>query len=390
MHSTVDCESPCSSDRRVKRMGLAGVADAGRSPAAAAIAAAQRPTRTSLPSDPVTLMASKAGTFETSQKSRWLSPRRRSSCPGYRLSSRRAFQRPPRDDSSFARFGKSPFCKEFAECGGCDRLGEEVPLVVFTAVATKEFELRTLLHTFCHDVEAQLTGHGNRGPGDGRVAGRTGHPRYERPIDLDGVDWKMFDVRDRRVARPEIIERQADAELLELLKLAKDFRIAVEHAALADLKLQKARFDSGFRERVANGLDEIGSNQLTKRDVHAHPNRREPLIDPGAQLTAGLAKHPVADLNHQSRLFGDRNERRWGDTSQFGRIQPQQRLSRSHASLTSINQWLIVQMHFAPSERRQETAMDRQRSGVVLIIRFVVKPHRTAGHLRLVQGQVGT
>src|SRR4029453_14208913 len=173
-----------------------------------------------------------------------------------------SFPEPETRRPSFARFGKSPFCKEFAERRGCDWFGEKVPLVVFTAVTTQEFKLSALLHTFRHDIEAQLPGHGNRRPGDGRVARRAGHTRYERPIDLDGVDWKVFDVCDRRVARPKAIEGQGDAELLELLKLAQDFGIAVEHAALADLELQQAGFDPGFGEGLADDTDEVGANQL--------------------------------------------------------------------------------------------------------------------------------
>ena len=59
------------------------------------------------------------------------------------------------------------------------------------------------------------------------------------------------------------------------MKLAQDFGIAVEHAALADLQLQQAGFDPGFREGLADDPDEIGANQLTQRHVDAHANRRQ-------------------------------------------------------------------------------------------------------------------
>jgi len=50
MHRTVDCESPCSSESRVKRTGLAGMAEAGQSIETTTVAA-QRATRTSLSID---------------------------------------------------------------------------------------------------------------------------------------------------------------------------------------------------------------------------------------------------------------------------------------------------------------------------------------------------
>ena len=43
--------------------------------------------------------------------------------------------------------------------------------------------------------------------------------RREAPVDLDDVDRELPQVRERRVAGPEVVERQDDAEILDLLSV---------------------------------------------------------------------------------------------------------------------------------------------------------------------------
>src|SRR5713101_9932377 len=52
-------------------------------------------------------------------------------------------------------------------------------------------------------------------PGDRRVTCPFSDVGDERPVDLEGVDGKMLQVAEGRVAGPEIVDRDADPEVLE-------------------------------------------------------------------------------------------------------------------------------------------------------------------------------
>ena len=53
--------------------------------------------------------------------------------------------------------------------------------------------------------------------GDDRpvAAARLGRAAHEALVDLDLVEWRFLQITERGIAGPEIIQRKADADLLE-------------------------------------------------------------------------------------------------------------------------------------------------------------------------------
>ena len=101
---------------------------------------------------------------------------------------------------------------------GSDRhwLAEEIALDL---VAAKKPEHRNLLirfHAFRHDAQS----HGAAEPDDG-IDDRGGirvvdHVGYETAVDFDPVERKCPERAERRVSGPEIVDGDADAEILDL------------------------------------------------------------------------------------------------------------------------------------------------------------------------------
>ena len=70
----------------------------------------------------------------------------------------------------------------------------------------------------------------------------------EAAVDLDLVDRELPQIAQRRIARSEIVERNAEPSVAQLPEVAACRRAFVEHHLLGDLKLNPAKVRSGFKE----------------------------------------------------------------------------------------------------------------------------------------------
>ena len=70
----------------------------------------------------------------------------------------------------------------------------------------------------------------------------------ERPIDLDLLEGEFTQVVERRLTRPEVVERNADTQILELLHRRQRSVAVLEQQALRDFKLQALRGQTGLRQ----------------------------------------------------------------------------------------------------------------------------------------------
>ena len=68
-------------------------------------------------------------------------------------------------------------------------------------------------------------------------------------VDLDLVERELVQVIERRVAGAEIVERQADAELLEMLDRHAGLFRFLQQQALGDFELEPLRAQAGFCQR---------------------------------------------------------------------------------------------------------------------------------------------
>ena len=95
------------------------------------------------------------------------------------------------------------------------------------------------LHALRDGLQPQPTGHLHDRLDHRLVRGLGERPRHERLVDLDDVDGQAAQRGQRGVARAEVVQRDAYAQLDELVKGGRDGR-GVQHRGLGDLDDQLA------------------------------------------------------------------------------------------------------------------------------------------------------
>jgi len=75
-----------------------------------------------------------------------------------------------------------------------------------------------------HDLEPQAVSEGDGRADDRRVVGIVDHPEHERHVDLDLVDRKLLQVRERRVAGSEVVDRDLDPEGADRMQACEHLR----------------------------------------------------------------------------------------------------------------------------------------------------------------------
>ena len=96
------------------------------------------------------------------------------------------------------------------------------------------------------------------------------HPRDERPVDLQRLDREPLEVRQRRVAGAEVVDREVEAESTERTERAQR-RLGVAHQrALGDLEPERARHDARVVQDTRHVVRQRGLGELAGREVHAH------------------------------------------------------------------------------------------------------------------------
>src|SRR5690242_20253548 len=105
---------------------------------------------------------------------------------------------------------------KLARFRGRDRLSEDVALDHADPKIADEVQVIMSLDALGAGIHTQRLGEGDNGADDRRVAvGRRGGPAHEALVDLDLVERRFLQIAERAVASPEIVEREAYAELLQ-------------------------------------------------------------------------------------------------------------------------------------------------------------------------------
>src|SRR6476620_7994831 len=99
---------------------------------------------------------------------------------------------------------------------GGDGHREEIALAVVTPERRQMIELRLRLDAFRDHVETQIVRQIHDGADDLGTLTLCPHLAHERPIDLQRIEGKAVHVAERGVAGPEVVDRELDAELLQL------------------------------------------------------------------------------------------------------------------------------------------------------------------------------
>ena len=91
--------------------------------------------------------------------------------------------------------------------------------------------------------------------------------------------------------------------------------------------------------------------QLDCRNVDADLEPRIERAPPAQRLRRGAAKNPVADLDDEPGLFGDRDEFARRHVAEFGMAPARERLGFDDAAGADLDDRLIVELDFVVGER---------------------------------------
>ena len=105
---------------------------------------------------------------------------------------------------------------------------------------------------------------------------------------------------------------------------------AVEQLAFGQLQLQQFRGQAGFLQHLAHQADQLALAQLMHRQVHRHPDRRQPVALPLARLPAGLAQDELTDRPDQPGFLGQADKVRRRHLAQGRMLPTHQRLGGVH------------------------------------------------------------
>src|SRR6476661_6301499 len=92
------------------------------------------------------------------------------------------------------------------------RAAEEIPLSELAAELAEGLQLVGRLDALGDDAEVQGLAEGDDRPGEGPVVGPRVLGADELPGDLQDVDREAAEVAERRVAGPEVVDRDPDPE----------------------------------------------------------------------------------------------------------------------------------------------------------------------------------
>ena len=208
--------------------------------------------------------------------------------------------------------------------------------------------------------DAQLQGMGEADDGaDDRVTLPAAlvvvEPSDERLVDLDRVDREAGQVRQRRVAGPEVVEGEGHAELVQRSDgLVRAVRL-VEQRGLGELEAQPLGRQPGRRELVGDPSGEVLVAELVRREVD--PHRRWLSAGPGGGLPDRLRQHPVAQRADQPGLLRQWQEQRGGEQP-AGRVLPSHEcLHADDRSAREAHLRLVVQAQLSGADARTQVLL---------------------------------
>src|SRR5260221_3744577 len=161
-----------------------------------------------------------------------------------------------------------------------------------------------LLDALGNDLEPERPPELDYRPGDGRAGGTGRHPGDERAVDLERIDGEPLEITQRRVAGPEVVDRQVRAERSQLFERVDGAVGALHEAALGDLEDEAGRRELRLREDRPDRLDEVVLAELAGRQGDADlamPEAKGGLTL--AQLAARVTGGPLTPRGEVRRLF---------------------------------------------------------------------------------------
>ena len=176
--------------------------------------------------------------------------------------------------------------------------------------------------------------------GDRGVLGLLVDALHERPVDLDHVHQEAAQLRERREAGAEVVDRDAHAVVVQQLELRPRTRPArsfLDEARLRHLQAEALRREAGVLECRPHSPADPAADELAAREVHPRdePLGQEPVLPPPRRLGARLAEHELAEPEDQPGRLGDAEEPVRRNEAAARRVPADERLDADDLALSA-------------------------------------------------------
>src|SRR5262245_35194982 len=114
----------------------------------------------------------------------------------------------------------------------------------------------------------------------------------ERLVDLDLVKREHQQLAQRGISRSEVVQRDRDAEILELPQNRQTFGRRLNKSRFCYLEFQAFRRQAGLSKRTYHDIDQVVLSELDGGEIDRHLD----VARPGCSFGAGCLHQPLANL----------------------------------------------------------------------------------------------
>ena len=244
------------------------------------------------------------------------------------------------------------------------------------------------LDTFGDDPEVEVPTEVDDGPDDA-VRRRVGPDReHERLVDLQLGGRQRGEVRERRVARPEVVDRDADPQFTKLVEDTQRPLGVGHHRRFGQLHHHPVGRHRRCGQRRCDRVDDAGFDEVVGRQVERHP-KIPTLVAPTLGLGDGEVQHEPGQRADESGVLRDVDEL-VGRNGRAARLRPpDERFDADDGARGEIDLGLVVEDEFSAVDGgSQPTDEGQALRAVVVTVGGVGLDHRPIP-LRGVHGDVG-
>jgi hypothetical protein len=199
-------------------------------------------------------------------------------------------------------------------------------------------------------------------------------------VDLQRVNRQHLQLRERRVARAEVVDADAHAEPREREQHFERTFTILHHCRFGDLEHEQRRIESRRHQHAFDERHDVGVEQLPRRKVHGNSESvvAVRLDSPARGLGACFAEHPRPDRNDESRLLGDVEELVGLHHAALAVLPAHERLEAHDFGGLEVHERLVVHAELAPHERAAQRPFDFEPAHSALTHCVVEHFHATA------------
>ncbi len=240
------------------------------------------------------------------------------------------------------------------------------------------------LHAFRDRLELQRPRKRDDRRHDGGGAGVIQHRDDEGAIDLQCLHGQLGEIRQRRVPRAEIIERDLNSVAPDRRELLNVLRHVLHQQRFGHLDIDPG-LRAGQPENRRDRAHEIIVSQLDRGNIHRHARRLAISLEPAGAVGTSLAQRPGSGLDDESGLFHDRDELRRRHQPQLGVLPAHQRFDAGQAPVQQIDFRLVVQHELFVFQAAPDLVLQRQPLGDALTQTRRIEDMPRGGVARLLQ-----